>query len=117
MGKNQRLSGIYIYILGIYRTSALFYRLFIFCYLTLSPHLLNLKLNLSSNFCSLHWLCLSHRQNEIVLVAIFLVKYVGRQDVVKHCPGGVGGVAGGVAQWTSHPHQECEDPGSNPARV
>jgi hypothetical protein len=24
---------------------------------------------------------------------------------------------GGVAQWTSHPPQEREDPGSNPARV
>jgi hypothetical protein len=24
---------------------------------------------------------------------------------------------GGVAQWTSHPPQEQEDPGSNPARV
>jgi hypothetical protein len=23
---------------------------------------------------------------------------------------------GGVAQWTSHPPQEREDPGSNPAR-
>jgi hypothetical protein len=25
--------------------------------------------------------------------------------------------SGGVAQLTSHPHQEREDPGSNPARV
>jgi hypothetical protein len=24
---------------------------------------------------------------------------------------------GGVAQWTSHPPREQEDPGSNPARV
>jgi hypothetical protein len=24
---------------------------------------------------------------------------------------------GGVAQWTSHPPQEREEPGSNPARV
>jgi hypothetical protein len=24
---------------------------------------------------------------------------------------------GGVAQWTSHPPQEQEDPGLNPARV
>jgi hypothetical protein len=24
---------------------------------------------------------------------------------------------GGVAQWTSHPPHEQEDPGSNPARV
>jgi hypothetical protein len=27
------------------------------------------------------------------------------------------GSPGGVAQWTSHPPQEQEDPGSNPARV
>jgi hypothetical protein len=39
---------------------------------------------------------------------IFIAK--SRQTFFHNCPGG-------VAQWTSHPPQKQEDPGSNPARA
>jgi hypothetical protein len=35
---------------------------------------------------------------------------VAKHAIAEYC-------SSGVAQWTSHPPQEQEDPGSNPARV
>jgi hypothetical protein len=45
-----------------------------------------------------------------IFMVIFIMPKVNSLQLAKYRPIG-------MAQWTSHPPQEQEDPGSNPARV
>jgi hypothetical protein len=52
----------------------------------------------------------TYPNGKIIFSAVYHMKFCPKFKDFLNCPGG-------VVQWTLHPPQEQEDPGSNPTRV